>query len=154
MLLTPKTEVMATQQTADSANDTIQNVADKVKDMTTSDGTQQNLLLDEVTGERVSKTELKRRQKNREKDAKKFDKTDKKPPPQPKRKAVSQDQEESNLNANVSQFITLLSVQWVIETLKNHYLPILSILVLFAEDRKLTWVTSNTSKSAHAQSSA
>lgn len=95
---------MATQQTADAAKDAVQNVADKVKDMTTSDGPQPNLLLDEATGEQVSKTELKKRQKQREKDAKKAEKeATRQAPPQPKRKAASQEQEESTLNANVSQ---------------------------------------------------
>lgn len=99
---------MATQQTADSVKGAVQDVADRVKDMSTSDGPQPNLLLDEATGERVSKTELKKRQKAREKDAKKAEKeATKQAPPQPKRKAVSQEEEEGKLNANVSQDITL-----------------------------------------------
>ena len=99
---------MATQQTADSVKDTVQNVADKVKDMSTSDGPQPNLILDEATGERVSKTELKKRQKAREKEAKRAESSAaRQPPPQSKRKAVSQDQDEANLNPNVSQDITL-----------------------------------------------
>ncbi|KAK3047271.1 lysyl-tRNA synthetase [Extremus antarcticus] len=92
---------MATQETADTVQDDVQNVADKVKDMTTSDNTQPNLILDEVTGEQVSKTELKKRQKQREKDAKKAEKeSTKQAPPQPKRKAATQEEEEGKLNAN------------------------------------------------------
>lgn len=100
---------MATQQSADVVKDTVQNVADKVKDLTTSDGPQPNLLLDEATGEHVSKTELKKRQKQREKDAKKAEReATKQAPPQPKRKAASQEEEESKLNANVSHLSHLL----------------------------------------------
>jgi lysyl-tRNA synthetase class 2 len=99
---------MASQQAADSVKNAVQNVTDKVKDMTTSDGPQQNLLRDDVTGERVSKTELKKRQKAREKDAKKAEReATKQAPPQPKRKAASQEEEEGKLNANVSQDIPL-----------------------------------------------
>lgn len=95
--------MMASQQAADAAKDAVQDVADKVKDMTTSDGPQPNLLLDEATGEHVSKTELKKRQKQREKEAKKAEKdATKQAPPQPKRKAASQEEEEGKLNANVS----------------------------------------------------
>lgn len=95
---------MSTQGAADAVKDAVQNVADKVKDMSTSDGPQQNLLLDEVTGERVSKTELKKRQKAREKDVKKAEReATRQAPPQPKRKAASQEEEEGKLNANVSQ---------------------------------------------------
>ncbi|KAF4312520.1 putative lysyl-tRNA synthetase protein [Botryosphaeria dothidea] len=52
---------------------------------------QQNLLLDEVTGERVSKTELKRRQKQREKDAKKAEKAAAAPPKPKKEKQESEE---------------------------------------------------------------
>lgn len=70
--------------------DATQNVTDKVKD----------LHLDDVTGERVSKTELKKRQKAREKDAKKAEReATKQPPPQPKKRAQ---EDEGELNANVS----------------------------------------------------
>ena len=94
---------MATQQAADTAKDGVQNVADKVKEMTTSDGPQPNLLLDEMTGEQVSKTELKKRQKQREKEGKKAEReATRQAPPQPKRKAVSQEEEEGKLNAHVS----------------------------------------------------
>lgn len=59
-----------------------------------------NLLLDEVTGEKVSKSELKRRQKQREKDAKKKEK-EAAAPPKPQKK-VSAEEEEANLTPNVS----------------------------------------------------
>ena len=97
----------STQGAADAVKDTVQDVADKVKEMTTADGsTQPNLLLDEVTGEKVSKTELKKRQKQREKEAKKAEKeSTKQAPPQPKRKAASQEEEEGKLNPNVSNNI-------------------------------------------------
>ena len=72
----------------------------------------QKLQLDEVTGERVSKTELKKRQKAREKEAKKAEKeASKQPPPPPKRKAISQEEEDSNLPANVSKFIIFCGLQ-------------------------------------------
>lgn len=60
-----------------------------------------NLLLDDVTGEKVSKTELKRRQKLREKEAKKKEKEAAAPPKAPKK--VSAEEEEANLNPNVSE---------------------------------------------------
>jgi lysyl-tRNA synthetase class 2 len=59
-----------------------------------------NLLLDEVTGERVSKTELKKRQKLREREAKRKEK-EANAPPKPEKK-VSAEEEEANLTANVS----------------------------------------------------
>lgn len=58
-----------------------------------------NLLLDEVTGEKVSKTELKKRQKQREKEARKKEK-DAAAPPKPEKK-VSAEEEEANLTPNV-----------------------------------------------------
>lgn len=58
-----------------------------------------NLLLDEVTGEKVSKSELKRRQKQREKDAKKKEKVAAAPPKAEKK--VSAEEEEANLTPNV-----------------------------------------------------
>lgn len=60
-----------------------------------------NLLLDEVTGEKVSKTELKKRQKQREKDAKKKEK-EAAAPPKTQTKKVSAEEEEANLSPNVS----------------------------------------------------
>ena len=94
---------MATQQIADTAKDAVQNVADGVKNMTTSDGSPKpNSILDDATGEYVSKTELKKRQKERQRDAKKAEKeATRQPPPQPKKKAASQEEDESKLNPNV-----------------------------------------------------
>jgi lysyl-tRNA synthetase class 2 len=60
-----------------------------------------NLFLDEVTGEKVSKTELKKRQKARERDAKKKEKAAA-APPKPASKKVSAEEEEANLTPNVS----------------------------------------------------
>lgn len=72
-----------------------------------------NLVLDEVTGERVSKSELKRRQKQREKEAKKKEK-EAAAPPKPEKK-VSAEEEESNLTPNVSfshlKFLLIFFVQ-------------------------------------------
>ena len=112
---------MSTQQAADTVKDAVQNVADKVKDLSTSDAPQTNLLLDESTGEHVSKTELKKRQKQREKDAKKAEReATRQPPPQPKRKAASQEEEESKLNANVSQSWCLNNLSIVrLDTIRN-----------------------------------
>lgn len=95
---------MAAQQAADAVKDGVQAVADKVSELTTSDNTTQpNLLKDEVTGEMVSKTELKKRQKAREKEAKKAEAAaSKQAPPAPKRKAAD---DEAQLNPNVSQTI-------------------------------------------------
>ncbi|KAL4955308.1 hypothetical protein BDW69DRAFT_122109 [Aspergillus filifer] len=59
-----------------------------------------NLLLDEVTGEKVSKTELKRRQKQREKEAKKKEKEAAAPPKTAAPKKVSAEEEEANLTPN------------------------------------------------------
>ena len=59
-----------------------------------------NLLLDEVTGEKVSKTELKKRQKLREKEAKKKEKEAAAPPKTQKK--ASAEEEEANLTPNVS----------------------------------------------------
>ena len=96
---------MATQKTADAVKDAVQNVADGVKNITTSDGSPQpNSILDEATGEYVSKTELKKRQKQREKQSKRAEReSTRQPPPQPKRKAASQEVDESQLNPNVSR---------------------------------------------------
>ncbi|KAL4753878.1 hypothetical protein BDW72DRAFT_167533 [Aspergillus terricola var. indicus] len=59
-----------------------------------------NLLLDEVTGEKVSKSELKRRQKLREKEAKKKEKEAAAPPKPAAQKKVSAEDEEANLTPN------------------------------------------------------
>jgi lysyl-tRNA synthetase class 2 len=61
-----------------------------------------NLLLDEVTGEKVSKSELKRRQKKREKEAEKKDKAAAAPPKPKAEKKTSAEDDEANLNPNVS----------------------------------------------------
>lgn len=58
-----------------------------------------NLLLDEATGEKVSKTELKKRQKLREKESKKKEKVAA-APPKPEKK-MSAEEEEANLTPNV-----------------------------------------------------
>ena len=58
-----------------------------------------NLHLDEVTGERISKSELKRRQKLRDREEKKREKEAAEPP---KAVKVSAEEEESNLTPNVS----------------------------------------------------
>ena len=68
-----------------------------------------NLLLDEVTGEKVSKSELKRRQKLREKEAKKKEK-EAAAPPKPAKK-VSAEEEEANLTPNVSLDTTIKNIQ-------------------------------------------
>lgn len=60
-----------------------------------------NLHLDEVTGERVSKSELKKRQKQRQVEAKKKEKAAA-APPKPEKKAANTEIDESNLNPNVS----------------------------------------------------
>lgn len=68
-----------------------------------------NLHLDEVTGERVSKSELKKRQKQRETERKKAEKAAAAPP-----KAVREKKEgeidESTLNPNVGFLYPLLKV--------------------------------------------
>jgi lysyl-tRNA synthetase class 2 len=61
-----------------------------------------NLILDEVTGEKVSKSEYKRRQKNREKDAKKKEKEAAAPPKAEKQKST--EDEELDLAPNVSSY--------------------------------------------------
>jgi lysyl-tRNA synthetase, class II len=71
-----------------------------------------NLTLDEVTGEKVSKSELKRRQKARERDAKKKEKETVAPHKVEKRASV--EDEESDLTPNVGiHHFDLLRVIWV-----------------------------------------
>lgn len=60
-----------------------------------------NLHLDEVTGERVSKSELKKRQKQRETERKKAEKAAAAPPKQASKKKEGE-LDESELNPNVS----------------------------------------------------
>lgn len=67
-----------------------------------------NLLLDDVTGEKVSKTELKRRQKQREKDAKKKEKEAAAPPKAKAEKKSSAEDDEANLTPNVSGLAPVL----------------------------------------------
>lgn len=61
-----------------------------------------NLILDEVTGEKVSKTELKKRQKAREKEAKKKEKAAAASVTKVEKKKASAEEEEANLTPNVS----------------------------------------------------
>lgn len=69
------------------------------------------LLLDEVTGEQVSKSELKKRQKLREKEAKKKEK-EAAAPPKPAAKKTSAEDDEANLTPNVGLcFPTLIMVR-------------------------------------------
>lgn len=124
----------------------VQDVTDEVK----------NLLLDEVTGERVSKTELKKRQKAREKDAKKAEReATRQAPPPPKKKAASAEEDDAKLNPNVSQSTTCsvlqktqsISVASVATVLNLHW-------VQRMEDHMLTSRCSNTSKSGRGPLSA
>lgn len=75
-----------------------------------------NLVLDEVTGERVSKSEFKRRQKKREQEAKKKEKEAAAPPKAPKK--VSPEEEENNLSPHVSPNPTAREKKK--KTLTNH----------------------------------
>lgn len=59
-----------------------------------------NLHLDEVTGEKVSKSELKKRQKQREQERKKAEKAAA-APPKPAAKKAANDDDESDLTPNV-----------------------------------------------------
>ena len=67
------------------------------------------LYLDEFTGERVSKTELKKRQKQRQKDAEKALKLASRPAPAPKK--MNAESEEKELNPNVFNTISKLWVE-------------------------------------------
>jgi len=99
---------MSVEGTVDAIKDGVQAVTDKVQEATIQDGGASSaekpaLLLDEVTGEHVSKTELKKRQKNREKEAKKAEKeATRQAPPAPKNKKANAEEEEAKLNPNVS----------------------------------------------------
>lgn len=74
---------------------------------------QANLLLDEVTGEKVTKTELKRRQKLRERDAKKQQKAAAAPAKAQPQKKPSAEEEEANLTPNVSiSIVTMICDPW------------------------------------------
>lgn len=69
-----------------------------------------NLHLDEVTGEKVSKSELKKRQKQRQLEEKKKEKAAAAAaaPPKAEKKAANAELDESNLNPNVSRPISYL----------------------------------------------
>ena len=69
-----------------------------------------NLHLDEVTGEKVSKSELKKRQKARETEKKKAEKAATAPPKTEKKKAVSDEANESELNPNVCASAAILQM--------------------------------------------
>ncbi|KAK3114593.1 lysyl-tRNA synthetase [Teratosphaeriaceae sp. CCFEE 6253] len=92
----------SSQDGADASKASVQNVTDKVQEMSTSDNaaapSEPNKLLDEVTGEHVSKSELKKRQKQREKEKQKAEKeATRQPPPAAKRKVGPA---EEDLNPN------------------------------------------------------
>ncbi|PSK34148.1 Lysine--tRNA ligase, cytoplasmic [Elsinoe australis] len=91
------------QNVANAVKDAVNEATEKVGQLTTgtaAEGSTQTYL-DEVTGERVSKTELKKRQKQREKDAKKAEKAAAAPPaPAAKKKTASAEEEEAHLNPN------------------------------------------------------
>lgn len=73
-----------------------------------------NLILDEVTGEKVSKSELKRRQKNREKEAKKKEKEAAAPAKPKQEKQKSAEDEELNLTPNVCfPSVSYLSIEFI-----------------------------------------
>ena len=74
-----------------------------------------NLHLDEVTGEKVSKTELKRRQKLRAQDEKKQQRAAAAPPKAENKRPAEDD--ESNLTPNVSSHIDSYSAP----TLMSHF---------------------------------
>ena len=68
-----------------------------------------NLHLDEVTGEKVSKSELKKRQKQRAKDEEKKKREAAAPPKPVKEKKSNAEAEEKELNPNVSPPLLPLS---------------------------------------------
>ncbi|GAM88410.1 hypothetical protein ANO11243_064430 [Dothideomycetidae sp. 11243] len=89
------------QNAAAAVKDAVQDAAEKVANLTTFDTAAPQTYLDEVTGERVSKTELKKRQKQREKDAKKAEKAAAAPAaPAKKKPTASAEEEEAHLNPN------------------------------------------------------
>jgi lysyl-tRNA synthetase class 2 len=70
-----------------------------------------NLHLDEVTGEKVSKSELKKRQKQRQKEAEKAKKAAEKPvseTPAKKKSSAEADEKELNPNVCITHFPVLL----------------------------------------------
>lgn len=92
------------QNAANAAKDAVQEATEKIGSLTTgttAESSAPQTYLDEVTGERVSKTELKKRQKQREKDAKKAEKAATAPAaPAPKKKTASAEEDEAHLNPN------------------------------------------------------
>lgn len=99
-----KGPTMSVQGAVDKAKDAVQAVTDKVQEVTVQDGADKPaLLLDEVTGEQVSKTELKKRQKAREKEAKKAEKDASRPAPAVgKAKKNTAEEDEGKLSPHVS----------------------------------------------------
>lgn len=92
------------QQAANAVKETVQDVTNKIGELTTETAGEKataapTTILDEVTGEQVSKTEYKKRQKLREKEAKKAEKAATTTAP-PKKKAASAEEEEAHLNPN------------------------------------------------------
>lgn len=97
---------MSAQGVADAVKDGVQQVADKLQGTSVEDTkaaeTKPQTLLDDVTGEYVSKSELKKRQKNRQKEIEKAKKeATRQAPPPPKKKAA---EDEAQLNPNVSRW--------------------------------------------------
>lgn len=94
---------MSAQGVADAVKDGVQQVADKLQGTNVEDKaneTKPQTLLDDVTGEYVSKSELKKRQKQRQKEIEKAKKdATRQAPPPPKKKAAD---DEAQLNPNVS----------------------------------------------------
>ncbi|PPJ49601.1 hypothetical protein CBER1_01878 [Cercospora berteroae] len=104
---------MAAQQAADAVKDAVNTVTERVSSLTTgagsndngtdnanTGGTTPNLVLDEVTGEKVSKSELKKRIKAREKEAKKAAAPPKQAPAGSKKKVGGAQDDEAQLNPN------------------------------------------------------
>ncbi|KAF1823625.1 lysyl-tRNA synthetase [Dissoconium aciculare CBS 342.82] len=113
---------MAAEQAREVVENAVQAVAQGVEQLTTGEGSQVNLILDEVTGERVSKTELKKRQKQREKEKQKAEReATRQAPPQPKRKAAEEDEEK--LNANQYFEIRSRAIKRMKETGNPHPYP-------------------------------
>lgn len=108
---------MSLQGAADAVKEGVQAVAEKLQSSSITEGNNatadndaaQKLLLDEATGEMVSKSEHKRRLKLREKEAKKAEREAARPPPAVgKRKAANPEEEEAKLNPNVCPVETII----------------------------------------------
>ena len=104
--------IMSAQGVVDAVKDGVNQVAEKLQGTNVEDSantseakpaeTKPQTLLDEVTGEYVSKSELKKRQKQRQKDIEKAKKeSTRQAPPAPKKKNAADD--EAQLNPNVSR---------------------------------------------------